>query len=329
MMQLNNKRVLITGGTGSVGLALAEKLLLEFDSLKIDILCNSEQELFETAGRFGSYQSQIHYHHVDVQDLNKLQLAFSGVDIVVHCAAMKHVPIAEANPASCAAINVIGTQNVIQAAVVNKVECVVAVSSDKAVLPINTYGASKLMVERLIVDANSKYDTRFAIVRYANVFGSKGSVVPFFKNLIANNAEYLPITDPRMTRFSITMDEGIGLILWGINQAKGGEIVVPISASYRIMDVAEALDKDSPTEVVGIRPGEKLHEIMIGEHEIDRTVRAGNIYIVLPEYKVSELEHYCDDLSAVKNSLTEAYSSGSNDDFMSVEDIKTILSSIE
>jgi FlaA1/EpsC-like NDP-sugar epimerase len=279
------------------------------------------------AAHFPPDKFPIRYIVGDVRDRDRIMMACRGVDILVHTAAMKHVPVSEHNPIECARTNIIGSQNVIDAAVINGVERVVTLTSDKAVLPINAYGASKLFLERLFVDTDRQYDTKFSVVRFANVFGSKGSVVPFF--LQKKHEGYLPITHPEMTRFSITMQESLDLILFAIEHGWGGEVVVPISPSYRILDVAEAVAPGIEQRVVGIRSGEKLHEVMVGVHESSKALCLGPRYILCPKGGAWDADQYCAETGATRVAEGFEYDSGQNTDWLSVEQIRGLVFSLE
>ena len=321
---MKDKTILITGGTGTVGRALVSHLLETYPEVgKVIVYSRDEQKHYDMTQAFSPLKYPVQFIVGDIRDRNRIMMACRNVDIVVHTAAMKHVPVSESNPIECARTNILGSQNVIDAALVNGVKRVVAVSSDKAVSPINAYGASKLFLERLFLDANRTGETRFSVVRYANVFGSKGSVVPFFMKQQAQG--FLPITDPDMTRFSITMKEGLDLILFAIEQGWGGEIVVPISPSYRILDVAAAIASDLEHRIVGIRPGEKLHEAMVGDYESARTVRNGCFYVVCPENDDWDIEKYCSTLEVEPVANGFSYNSGSNADWMTINDIRNLL----
>jgi UDP-N-acetylglucosamine 4,6-dehydratase len=323
-MNFSKKRVLITGGTGTVGTALLKRLLESGEDIgRLVILSNSEQELFEHMNLFPADQYPTDFVMADIRDRDRLMQVCRGINIIVHCAAMKHVPLSESNPIECAKTNILGVQNIIDASISNSVEKVVALSSDKAVAPINTYGASKLFLERLIVGADSLSETQFSVVRYANVFGSKGSVIPTF--LRQRDTGVITITDPEMTRFSITMDEGIDLINYAVEKGKGGEIIVPISPSYRIMDVAEAVAPNAEKQIVGARPGEKLHEILVGMHEIARTARLDDKYIIFSEYGKWTVQDHCFEGDAEMSKLENDYESSNNDRWLTVAEIEKML----
>lgn len=321
---MKNKTILITGGTGTVGKAFVSHVLENFPEInKVIVYSRDEQKHYEMAQTFSPAQYPIHYIVGDIRDRERITMACRNVDILVHSAAMKHVPVSESNPIECARTNILGTQNVIDAALVNGIERVVALSSDKAVAPINAYGASKLFLERLFLDANRQGETHFSVVRFANVFGSKGSVVPFFMK--QKRQGVLPITHPEMTRFSITMKEGLDLILFTIEQGWGGEVIVPVAPSYRILDVAAAVAPDAEHRIVGIRPGEKLHEAMIGDYESERTVRNGKYYVVCPENDSWGIQQYCKNKTVEPVSKGFCYDSGSNMEWISVDEIKNLL----
>ncbi|MGV0961454.1 MAG: SDR family NAD(P)-dependent oxidoreductase [Limnohabitans sp.] len=321
---MNGKHVLVTGGTGTVGSALVAHLLNRYPGLaRITVFSNSEQEQYEMSMRLPASKYPLRYVMGDVRDRERVMQACRGVDVLVHAAAMKHVPVSEANPIECAQTNIMGSQNVIDAALSNGIGKVIALSTDKAVSPINVYGASKLFLERLFLNADTLGDTRFTVVRYANVFGSKGSVVPFF--LKQKKQGFLPITDPAMTRFSITMEEGLNLIIEAIEKGWGGEILVPLAPSYRIMDVAEALAPGTETRMVGIRPGEKIHEIMLGEAESGRVLKHGNRYVVYPELGRWNAEAYCLATGATRMTREFMYSSGANTNWLTVGEIQALV----
>ena len=327
-MEISNKKILVTGGTGTVGSALVRYLLKRYLGVgEIVVLSNGEYEQFEMAVQLPSGKFPVRYVMADVRDRDRMMMACRGVDVLVHAAAMKHVPVSESNPVECANTNILGSQNVIDAALANGVGKVIALSTDKAVLPINVYGASKLFLERLFLHADSLGDTRFSVVRYANVFGSKGSVVPFFLRHKAQG--FLPITATGMTRFSITMQEGLDLIIEAIEQGWGGEILVPQAPSYRILDVAEAIAPGLEKRVVGVRPGEKIHEIMLGEAEAGRVLKHGDRYVVCPEQGRWTAEAYCQATGATRMEEDFTYSSGANTDWLSVKQISALVANIE
>ena len=263
---INGSTILVTGGSGSFGRRFTETILRDHAPKKIIIYSRDEFKQFTMAQEVSG--PKVRYFIGDVRDQARLEMAMREVDIVVHAAALKHVPIAEYNPMECVRTNIMGAENVVSAALTCGVKRVVALSTDKAANPINLYGATKLVSDKTFVAANNlagSRATRFAVVRYGNVVGSRGSVVPFFRQRLAEGADYLPITDARMTRFWITLDQGVRFVLSCLDMMHGGEVFVPKIPSMRITDLAEALAPSLPTKVVGIRPGEKLHEVMISE----------------------------------------------------------------
>jgi UDP-N-acetylglucosamine 4,6-dehydratase (inverting) len=285
-MPLNDKRILITGGTGSLGKKLVEIILKKYPDVKrLVIFSRDELKQFEMEQEFPTSKYPcMRYFLGDIRDSDRLRRAFEGIDVVIHAAALKQVPAAEYNPFEFIKTNVLGAQNIIDACLDCGVKTVVALSTDKAAAPINLYGATKLCSDKLFVAANNikgKHDVRFSVVRYGNVMGSRGSVIPFF--LKKKKDGVLPITDPNMTRFNISLEEGVDMVLFAVEHAIGGEIFVPKIPSYRILDVAEAVAPGVKTEIVGIRPGEKMHEEMITSSDSFNTIDLDRYYAILPQ----------------------------------------------
>ncbi|MDO8605308.1 MAG: UDP-N-acetylglucosamine 4,6-dehydratase (inverting) [Phaeospirillum sp.] len=284
--RLAGKSILVTGGTGSFGKQFVRTVLGLDCVRRLIVLSRDEQKHFDMMREFpDSKYPAIRYFLGDVRDLERLQMAFRGVDIIIHAAAQKHVPLAEYNPTECLRTNVWGAENVVRAALDNGVETVMALSTDKAVSPVNLYGASKLAAEKVFCAANNlsgKSQTRFGAVRYGNVVGSRGSVVPFFHDLIAQKAEFLPITDDRMTRFWITLQQGVDFVLSSMCMMKGGEIFIPKIPSMKMTDLATTMAPHMPQKIVGIRPGEKLHEVMVNEEEARTTRELADRYVIYP-----------------------------------------------
>ncbi|KYD19364.1 MAG: UDP-N-acetylglucosamine 4,6-dehydratase (inverting) [Caldibacillus debilis] len=281
-MELDGKVVLVTGGTGSFGKKFVKKIL-EYDIKKVIVFSRDELKQYEMAQEFKD--PRIRFFIGDVRDKDRLYRAFDGVDIVVHAAAMKQVPACEYNPFEAIKTNIYGAQNVIEAAIDRGVRRVIALSTDKACSPVNLYGATKLASDKLFVAANSYVggkETRFSVVRYGNVAGSRGSVVPFFKKI--RHTGKLPITDERMTRFWITLDQGVQFVIDSLRRMRGGEIFVPKIPSMRVLDLAEAIAPECEIEIVGIRPGEKLHEAMISEDDARHTLEFDTYYVIQPEF---------------------------------------------
>jgi UDP-N-acetylglucosamine 4,6-dehydratase len=289
MPDLEGASILVTGGTGSFGQHFVERVIARFTPRRLVILSRDELKQYEMAQRFPPERYPfMRYFIGDVRCPDRLEMAMRDIDYVVHAAALKHVPIAEYNPFECIKTNVMGAENVVTAAIRQKVKAVVALSTDKAAAPINLYGASKLASDKIFVAANNlsgRDGTRFSVVRYGNVVGSRGSVIPFFRKLIADGAEDLPITDPRMTRFWITLDQGVDFVLSSLRLAHGGEIFVPKIPSVKITELARAMAPALPHKVVGIRPGEKLHELMIPSDECLVTVERSDRYIICPAFE--------------------------------------------
>lgn len=282
----NNKVILITGGSGSFGRKCTEMLLKYYKPKKIIIFSRGEMKQFEMSQKFN--QKCMRYFIGDVRDFERLKEALNGVNYVIHAAAMKQVPASEYNPMEAIKTNVYGAENVIKASFYNNVANVMALSTDKAVTPINLYGATKLASDKLFIAANNmrgKRKTRFSVTRYGNVIGSRGSVIPFFQNLIREGARELPITDAEMTRFLITLEQGVKFVFKNFERMQGGEIFVPKIPSMKIVDLAKALAPNLPHKIVGIRPGEKLHEVMCPKDESHLTVEFGDHYVICPSIK--------------------------------------------
>ena len=287
----NNKNILITGGTGSFGKKYTEIILSKYKPNKIIIFSRDELKQYEMGQTFND--PCMRYFIGDVRDAERLNEAMHDVDFVIHAAALKHVPVAEYNPMECIKTNIDGAQNVIKAAINNEVEKVIALSTDKASSPINLYGATKLASDKLFVAANNmvgKRKTRFAVVRYGNVVGSRGSVIPFFKNLMAQGATELPITDDKMTRFLITLEDGVNFVLNDFQRMHGGEIFIPKIASMKMTDLATSLAPNLAHKIIGIRPGEKMHEVMITAD--DRVVEFDSYYVITPTIQFSHVVDY-------------------------------------
>lgn len=292
----NGKVVLITGGTGSFGKKCVQTLFEQYTPKKVIVFSRDELKQFEMAQDFPEDRyPQLRFFIGDVRDKERLLRAFHGVDCVIHAAAMKQVPAAEYNPFEAVKTNVLGAQNIINVAIDRGVEKVVALSTDKAACPINLYGATKLCSDKLFIAANSygkPQETRFSVVRYGNVVGSRGSVIPFFKNKVANGERVLPVTDPRMTRFWITLEQGVRFVLDSMERMVGGELFVPKLPSMNILDLAKAVCPNCETKVVGIRPGEKLHEVMITQDDARHTVEFEDHYVIKPEFRFFDVRFH-------------------------------------
>ncbi len=289
----DGKNILITGGTGSFGKKYTQLLLKEYRPNKIIIYSRDELKQYEMAQEFND--PCMRYFIGDVRDRERLIKAMNGVDIVIHAAALKHVPIAEYNPMECIKTNINGAQNVIDAALINEVEKVIALSTDKAANPINLYGATKLASDKLFVAANNitgGKQTQFAVVRYGNVIGSRGSVVPFFQKLLASGAQEIPVTDDKMTRFWITLEQGVRFVFKNFERMQGGEIFVPKIPSTHITDLARALAPDLPVKIIGIRPGEKLHEVMCPGDDSHLTLEFDDHFVITPTIRFTHQVDY-------------------------------------
>ena len=324
----NDKSLLITGGTGSLGKALTLHILHAFPGIKrLVIFSRDEQKQFQMAQEYPADKyPQVRFFIGDVRDKERLLRAFMDVDYVIHAAAMKHVHLAEYNPDECVKTNVYGAQNVILAALETKVERVVALSTDKACAPINLYGATKLTSDKLFIAANNITGwnpIRFSVVRYGNVMGSNGSVIPFF--LKKQKDGELPITDPTMTRFNISLQGGVDMVLYALEHAWGGEIFVPKIPSYRILDVAEAIAPKAKKTVVGIRPGEKIHEEMISESDSYFTYDLGKYYTILPAVPKWKVQDFIAHFNAEKVKEGFKYNSGENTVWETVESLRKLI----
>ena len=322
----NDKNILITGGTGSFGKEFVKTVLAQCKPKRLIVYSRDELKQFEMQQEYNS--PPMRYFIGDVRDLERLRQAMRGVDYVVHAAALKQVPAAEYNPMECIKTNIHGAENVILAALDNEVDRVIALSTDKAANPINLYGATKLASDKLFVAANNMTGfrrTRFSVVRYGNVVGSRGSVVPFFQKLISQGADALPLTDPRMTRFWITLPHGVRFVLESFGRMHGGEIFVPKIPSVRITDLAEAVAPGVPTKIVGIRPGEKLHEVMCPIDDAHLTIEFGDHFVIRPSIVIAHLiDYFVDALGDTGRSVSDGfeYVSGSNPHFLTVEQLR-------
>ena len=322
---LNGKNILITGGTGSFGKQFTRTILKRYKPNKIIIYSRDELKQFEMAQAFND--PCMRYFIGDVRDLPRLTKAMNGVDYVVHAAALKHVPIAEYNPMECIKTNVMGAQNIIDATIENEVPYTIALSTDKAASPANLYGASKLVSDKLFVAANNlkgNHDIKYSVVRYGNVLGSRGSVIPFFKKLIDEGAKELPITEPNMTRFWITLQEGVDFVLKNFQRMQGGEIFVPKIPSMKMTDMAKALAPHLPQKIIGIRPGEKLHEVMCPKDDSHLTLEFADHYVIQPSITFSTPTDFTHNLLNEEGKTVQQgfeYNSRDNTIWLSHEDL--------
>ncbi len=320
--------ILITGGTGSFGKAFVKTVLdAHPKTRRLVIFSRDELKQYEMSQVFDpAIYPNLRYFIGDVRDYNRLKRALEGIDTVIHAAALKQVPAAELNPSEFIKTNILGAQNLVDACLECNVKRVISLSTDKAAAPINLYGATKLCSDKLFTAANNirgQRDIRFAVVRYGNVLGSRGSVVPFF--LARRKTGILPITDPEMTRFNICLQEGVDMVLWALENAHGGEILVPKIPSYRITDLAQAIGPDCQHPVVGIRPGEKLHEEMITASDSFNTVDLGRYYAILPMAAKYSVDQYCERLGCPAVEPGYAYNSGTNPHFLTVEQLRLMV----
>ncbi len=327
-MNLNNKSLLITGGTGSLGKALTKHILLTSPEIKrLVIYSRDEQKQFQMALEFPPDKyPQVRFFVGDVRDFDRLKRAIKGIDYVIHAAAMKHVHIAEYNPMECVKTNILGAENVINACIETEVERVVALSTDKAAAPINLYGATKLASDKLFVAANNITGwnpIKFSVVRYGNVMGSNGSVIPFFINKKKEGS--LPITEPTMTRFNISLQGGVDMVMHALEHAWGGEIFIPKIPSYKILDVAEAIGPECEKPVIGIRPGEKIHEEMITSSDSYYTYDLGKYFVIIPSTHKWKIEDFISQFNAEKVAMGFSYNSGQNTEWETVESLRALI----
>jgi UDP-N-acetylglucosamine 4,6-dehydratase/5-epimerase len=323
---LTNKSILITGGTGSFGTKFTETILKRFTPKKIVIYSRDELKQYDMSQRFN--QDCMRYFIGDVRDKDRLTMAMNGIDYVIHAAALKQVPAAEYNPTECIKTNITGAENVIHAALYNNIEKIIALSTDKAANPINLYGATKLCSDKLFVAANNFAGTKrtiFSVVRYGNVVGSRGSVVPFFQKCIDEKKEFLPVTDERMTRFWITIQQGVDFVIKNFERMWGGEVFIPKIPSVRIKDLAAAMAPDMPQKIIGIRPGEKLHEIMCPKDDSHLTVEFDDHFVINPSIRFrGEKNDYTKNIIGEKGRFVRQgfeYHSGTNPHFLTDDEI--------
>jgi UDP-N-acetylglucosamine 4,6-dehydratase/5-epimerase len=328
---LNGKSLLITGGTGSFGHRFSATLLKRYNLKRLVILSRDELKQYDMEMKFNNIQNYstdaLRFFIGDVRDQSRLEEAMRGIDVVIHAAALKQVPAAEYNPMECIKTNIYGAENVIKAALLNNVEHVIALSTDKAANPINLYGATKLASDKLFVAANNMSGGRskFSVVRYGNVVGSRGSVVPLFNKLISESSKFLPVTHKEMTRFWITLQEGVDFVLKNLERMQGGEIFIPKIPSVRIVDLASAMAPELPIKFIGVRPGEKMHEIMCPKDDSHLTLEYTNHYVIIPS-----INFFSDDYDLTTNKLNEKgayvqqgaeYDSGTNPHYLSIDEI--------
>ena len=327
---LNNKTILVTGGTGSFGKCFTKYVLTHYQPKKIIIYSRDEFKQWMMADEFREYEDRLRFFIGDVRDLNRLKRACEGVDYIIHAAALKQVPACEYNPNEAIKTNINGAMNVIDAALDSGVRRVVALSTDKAVNPVNLYGGTKLVSDKLFVAANAyagAKDINFSIVRYGNVAGSRGSVIPVFDKIIKEGGTELPVTDVRMTRFWISLTQGVELVIKALTEAKGGETFISKIPSFKVTDLAEAMLPGCTIKETGIRPGEKLHEIMVTTEDSYTTYEYDKHFIVYPQMTWNNKQQ--PDLSGRKVEEGFSYSSGTNTEWLSVEDIRELLKGVE
>lgn len=329
---LNGKTILITGGTGSFGKKFTETVLKKYPDVKKIIIYSRDefkQFMMSNMPEFKPYMNKLRFFIGDVRDKERMMRAFEGVDIVVHAAALKQVPACEYNPFEAIKTNIHGAQNVIDCAIDCKVKRVVALSTDKACAPINLYGATKLCSDKLFIAGNAycgDKDTRFAVVRYGNVAGSRGSVIPFWQKLVSEGAKELPITDMRMTRFWLKLEQAVEMVLEAIENMKGGELYVKKIPSMKMPELAKAIAPDLAVKEIGIRPGEKIHEQMITKEDAPNTIEFKDFYIILPQMNFNGIKYDYKDAKPV--ALDFEYHSGNNDRWLTIDEMKKLISEI-
>ncbi len=327
----NNKNILITGGTGSFGRALVKSLLKKYKPNKVIIYSRDEAKQFSMSQELIKYKKKLRFFIGDVRDRSRLTLALRSVDYVFHAAALKQVPTAEYNPMECIKTNVHGAENVIHASLECNVDKIIALSTDKAVNPVNLYGATKLASDKLFIAANNmagNHRCKFSVVRYGNVSGSTGSIIPFFRKLINNNSKYLPITDTEMTRFWILLDESVNFVIKSISKMEGGEIFVPIIPSIKITDLAKALAPNLKQKTIGIRAGEKLHEVMCPKDESHLVRKFKDFYIIFPSIEFINSKNNKLIPSGKRVLKNFEYSSKNNENFLKIKEIQKLLKKI-
>ncbi len=327
LIDLDNASILVTGGTGSFGREYVRTVLDRYKPRRLVVFSRDEMKQWEMQRTFGNADGRLRFFIGDVRDRDRLEMAMREVDVVIHAAALKHVPVAEYNPFECIHTNTLGAENVVQAALRTKVKQVIALSTDKAANPINLYGASKLAADKIFIAANNlsgSIGTRFSVVRYGNVAGSRGSVVELFNELARNGATEVPITDPRMTRFWITLRKGVDFVLSCLGMMHGGEIFVPKIPSMRVVDLASALVPGAGHRTVGIRPGEKLHEVMITEDDARMTLELADRYIIEPAFAFWARERYEGD-GAVRVVDDFRYASDTNDQWLDAATLRALI----
>ena len=331
-MSLKNKSILITGGTGSFGAHCLSFIFKKYKPKKVVVFSRDELKQYELSKIYNDESYPIRYFIGDVRDKNRLYRAFSNIDCVIHAAAMKRVTAAEYNPAECINTNIIGAQNVIDAAIDNNVKKVIALSTDKAANPVNLYGATKLCSDKLFVSANNlvgEKQTRFSVVRYGNVISSRGSVIPYFKELLRRGEKKLPITDTRMTRFVITLEQGVNFVIDELKTFAGGEIFVPKIPSIKIIDLVEVMLKKNEFKIIGIRAGEKLHEVMIPQEEARNCIEVNNKYIIIPQLSWWDRKNLDQKIRKFgKKVATDfEYTSDKNKKWLSIVNLKKLVNS--
>lgn len=334
MDNLKNKTILVTGGTGSFGKKFINILLAsDIDFKKLIIFSRDELKQFHLSQDLAD---SIHFNKIrfflgDVRDLDRLKIAFRDVDLVVHAAALKQVPAAEYNPFEFIKTNIVGAQNILEASLSSpSVKKVVALSTDKAASPANLYGATKLCSDKLFIAGNNyvgERDLNFSVVRYGNVMGSRGSVIPFFMDFVKDN-DFLPITHKDMTRFNILLEDGVSMVIWALSNAIGGEIFVPKIPSYRVTDLAKAISSKHKQKVIGIRPGEKIHEMMISESDSFNTIDIGDYFVILPHDNLAIKNYYIEKYAGRQFKEGKVYDSATNSHFLSVTELKDLIATL-